>query len=381
MGKANGKMNILFPFVGDSVGGSHISTVELIKGLKKKKYHVFVVLHMEGPLADYLDGMGMRYSLLPVTKLAGDSPNKFSILVSIIRNLRSFINYMDSNNIYLVHGNDLRINLTWSFPAKLSGRKFIWHQRTLLSSSPLWRLIDYISDYFIAISSIVMSKAPSNISQANKSIVYNPFRISNRVDKSVSRIQFCNKYGFHHDHYLVGYVGRLVDYKKIDFVIDCLIATDMYIQAGRKISFVIVGDGDNDYIDKLHGKIRDHDSLGNVKLIGFVTNSDSLIASLDLLVAPSVFDAFGRSIVEAMLHKTPVLASAVGGHLEIIENSVTGYLYDPDNCSDFIDKLKVISKSEVSNVTGNAYLMACERYAADTHVDNVIAIYNRFSNL
>ena len=38
-------MKILFPFVGDSVGGSHLSSLNLCKTLKANNYEVVVLLH------------------------------------------------------------------------------------------------------------------------------------------------------------------------------------------------------------------------------------------------------------------------------------------------------------------------------------------------
>ena len=45
---------ICFPFVGDTLGGSHISSLELIKQLKRSNHQVDVVLHKKGALYNYL---------------------------------------------------------------------------------------------------------------------------------------------------------------------------------------------------------------------------------------------------------------------------------------------------------------------------------------
>ena len=45
---------ILYPFVGDSVGGSHISTIITIKNLDKKRFIYDVVLEENGVLAKVL---------------------------------------------------------------------------------------------------------------------------------------------------------------------------------------------------------------------------------------------------------------------------------------------------------------------------------------
>ena len=37
--------NILFPFIGDSIGGSHIATINLINNLDKNKFKAKILIH------------------------------------------------------------------------------------------------------------------------------------------------------------------------------------------------------------------------------------------------------------------------------------------------------------------------------------------------
>ena len=49
----------------------------------------------------------------------------------------------------------------------------------------------------------------------------------------------------------------------------------------------------------------------------------------DILINPSVSEAFGMSLVEAMASQTPVVATRVGGMTEIVEDGETGLLVEP----------------------------------------------------
>ena len=42
------KKRICFPFEGNNLGGSHYSTLELIKNLDTKKFETLIVLHKKG---------------------------------------------------------------------------------------------------------------------------------------------------------------------------------------------------------------------------------------------------------------------------------------------------------------------------------------------
>ena len=165
-------MKILFPFVGDSIGGSHISTLTLYSSLVDSNISALIVLHEDnGPLSQYLRNKNIPFSILKSSRLAGESHRKLSIIISILTNFFRFSRFIRMHKIDIVHGNDLRVNLSWSLPSRFASKGFIWHQRTLLSSSKFWLLIRYLCDYFVAISDVVMQSAPRNIQDGDRKSV------------------------------------------------------------------------------------------------------------------------------------------------------------------------------------------------------------------
>jgi len=54
-----------------------------------------------------------------------------------------------------------------------------------------------------------------------------------------------------------------------------------------------------------------------------------LYSAADVAVVPSLQEAFGKTLIEAMACATPVVAFASGGPLDIIEHRVDGYLAKP----------------------------------------------------
>ena len=47
-----------------------------------------------------------------------------------------------------------------------------------------------------------------------------------------------------------------------------------------------------------------------------------------MVVVPAINDGFGRTLIESMLHRVPVIASRSGGHVEIIKSGYNGVLVD-----------------------------------------------------
>ncbi|MBT7556040.1 glycosyltransferase family 4 protein [Candidatus Woesearchaeota archaeon] len=378
-------MNILFPFPGDSVGGNHWSAINLYKELRKKsEVNVFIVIHIaDGPLSQLLDRINIPYTILPIKHLAGENEKLLSIIYRVTLNLRLIYSFIIDNKIDIVHGNDLRINLTWSLPVRISKAKYIWHQRQLLSDSIKWHMIDFLSDYVISISEYVYKTFPANIGNSKKSIINNPFDIYTLYDKKDSRNIISNRYKINNSFFMIGYIGRLAPCKNIEIILHALKKIILTKSCEFKFHLLIVGEGDNEYKRRLIN-ITDSNGLKDyVTFTGFVDNSSLILSSLDLLIASSTNEPFGRVLVESMLQKTLVLASNLGGHLEIVQNNKTGLLYDASSVQSLCDQIiNVMSKQySCNNITELAYDNATVHYNSSNHADSVIYIYQKLLKL
>jgi len=336
---------------------------------------VIIVLHIDGgPLSKYLHNRNIPFSILKSLRLAGEEPGKLSIFLGMLVNFFHFSKFIKTHGIDIVHGNDLRVNLSWSLPAKVFSKGFVWHQRTLLSTSKFWLLIRYLSNYFVAISDVVMQSAPKNIQVDKKKTVYNPINIGHAENKKYSRSYVVEKYNIPHDCFLLGCVGRIVDYKNINFVIKNIF--DIRHSLNKNVYLIVVGTGSEEYVNELKKYANSVGVSNYIIFTGFLDNPNKIVASLDLLVAPSLIDAFGRTIIEAMLQKTPVLAAKSGGHMDIISDGVNGMFYEPTIKDDFIKKVSIImNRTNISELSDNAYQFAQFNFSPKQHLNNILPIY------
>ncbi|MDZ7782435.1 MAG: glycosyltransferase [Halioglobus sp.] len=68
-----------------------------------------------------------------------------------------------------------------------------------------------------------------------------------------------------------------------------------------------------------------------------------ILQLMDLFVLPSLGEGISNTVLEAMASGVPVVATAVGGNLELVENNVTGSLVPVGNefalCDALIENL------------------------------------------
>jgi glycosyltransferase involved in cell wall biosynthesis len=368
-------MKVLFPFVGDSVGGSHKSTIALIQSLISHGVDVKILLHKgDGQLSDYLNLHNLKFEILPARYLAGESPSPFGVLFGVLINFYKIYSYIYRNKITVVHANDLRIILTWAIVVKCTKSKFIWHQRTLLSPSYYWRLINYLADHLVAISEVVYSTVPPNIPAHKKHLIYNPINTEYLHNSSFLRDSIQKKYNIPSNCTILGYVGRLSEeWKRVDFLISCF---SSILKKDKKFHLLIVGLCDSEYCNFLKRITHDLGIENYVSFVGFIPDPLPIMNFIDILIAPSREEPFGRTLLESMSQKTIVIASKSGGHREIISDN-NGLFFNLDDCNDLEEKIKYVKRNtdSVNKIIENAYEYVINNFSSSIHMEKVIGLY------
>ena len=158
------------------------------------------------------------------------------------------------------------------------------------------------------------------------------------------------------DDLVVGTVGRIKKDKGQTYLLEVVKKLmDVY----PNVKFVISGDvfqGQDHFSDELKERITDLGLEDSVLLTGFCEDTAELLGSFDIFVSPAIVpEGFGLSILEAMAVGKPVVATALGGPMELVEHNVTGFL-TPANDSDGMLRsiLKLAEDGNLRNSMGRA---------------------------
>lgn len=109
---------------------------------------------------------------------------------------------------------------------------------------------------------------------------------------------------------------------------------------------------------------------------GYIRNVGAAFAAADAAVSSSRSEGLPFNVVEAMLCSLPVIASRVKGHTDLVEDGVTGYLYDYNDEAAFAEAVKrLYNDREAAQTMGAAGKEKADRYALENAFQAVMDAY------
>jgi glycosyltransferase involved in cell wall biosynthesis len=125
---------------------------------------------------------------------------------------------------------------------------------------------------------------------------------------------------------VIGFVGRLAEAKDPVTLIDAM--PDL-LAAEPSTLLLIIGDGPQR--KKLSDRCRQNDVSHAVKFAGYQENMAEAYRAMDVLAFATRYEGLPVSIIEAMLMRIPIVASAAPGVTDIVQDGSTGLLVTPSN--------------------------------------------------
>jgi L-malate glycosyltransferase len=156
-----------------------------------------------------------------------------------------------------------------------------------------------------------------------------------------SRLDSRRALGLDEDAIVFGCVARLTEVKRHADLIEAFARVHQSLPQAR---LVIIGDG------PLLGEIRSHiaalNITGAVTLLNFRDDVDTLLPALDAVVLASSSEGMSNALLEAMACALPVIATAVGGNLHLVQHETTGLLVPPRDPLSLAAAMQTIGRSQ-----------------------------------
>ena len=383
---------ILYAHSSDEMYGSDVVLFELVRRLDPTRFRPLVVtptdLQYEGLLSRALANVHIEHQALdmPVLRRRHLSPAGLPAFGRRLwRGPRSLEALIRERDIVLAHTNTAAV---WgaALAARRAGVPHLWHVHEIITH-PVWIrrftawIIARYSDHVVAISRAVADHLLTDQPDlAPRLSVIHDAVDTTRFRPDIDARSLRAEWRVRDDEVLVGVVGRISAWKGQDFFLQAFARAR---SNAPNLRAVIVGDvvpGETWRRDALQQKARELGVADRVIWAGYRTDSERVMAALDVLALPSIRpEPFGMVVVEAMAAGKPVIATAAGGPLETVLDRKTGRLVSPRDPQDMAQALVELAlRPDLRARWGEQARKRVERhFGFERHVAEFQALYER----
>jgi len=345
-------------------GGAQESYTGLLLGLDRTRYEVRALSLSAGSAVQRLRALGVEVDVL-------DEPDDESAV-------RELAGWLRRNEIDLVHAHMFRAETIGTRAAVAAGTPVIVatvHSSRVRSDADRARLASLtpsMDRLVVPSDSIARKVRAEGRVGARFAVIPNGVDLS-RFSSPVPACRLRSEFGIPAGAPLLGVVARLEPEKGHRHLVAAMPAI---LRAAPNAWLAVVGEGSQ--ADALRAQAADLGVAGHVVFTGRRDDVVALTADLTIAVMPSLREAQGISILEAMALRRPVVAAAVGGIPEVITDGVDGLLVPPaDPAALAVAVVRLIRDPVLrERIAGAGYRTVVDRFSIEAQVRRTEAVYD-----
>jgi len=293
-------------------GGTQHQMIELLRRLPSKRWEVHVaLLHAAGEWLDL-----MREAAVTVTEFSFPSFRH----PDAMRQVLAFRRWCQTHGIVVVHTSDLYTNIFGLPAAAAAGVPVrIGNRREINPDKTHSQIMLQRAAYQFATRVVANSRAAADRLRFERVPAGRVATVFNGIDSCAFATTRSRR-----PLRKVAVVANLRKEKGHDVLID---SAPEILRHFPDATFDIVGGGPE--LGALRARVEAQGVAEAFTFIGYQDDVAQRLKDADIFVLPSRSEAFPNAVLEAMAASLPIVASAVGGVLELIEDGRTGLLIAP----------------------------------------------------
>lgn len=346
-------MKIAFYNHTSTISGAEISLLLTAKHLTRVQPIIFAP---EGELLEKARDQGLEVVPLPSYR-ARLTRNPFLMTIYVFGMLIAgwrLALLMRKSGVDMIHANSIRAGIMAGLFRWYHRKPVVWHVRDMPPKGIIGRVIRRFAgstaSALIGISEPVIQALNHPAVAGNCHLVHNgvelrPYRAEER--QSI-RQRIRRELGLPQESEVMVIIGQIAPWKRQE---DAVEAFSRLFREGRQAYLLIVGEAkfrqeNEEYLISLKQKVKTLRLEDKVIFTGFREDVLEICCAADLLLLCSDHEPFGRVIIEAMSQGTPVVATRGGGVPEIIQDGVSGLMYEIGNVEELQDRIRDILDNE-----------------------------------
>jgi len=370
-----------------TVGGSHLCMYNLIKNMDKRKFEFTTGFYENNRFAEKYNAIGIDVEILQrcLVRIGNVFSRKIRNWYSSEYKFKKYLSeyFREKQFHIIVINNSIWPTLSFAQVCKRENIPLIVYERGLAS---------YDKKHITASSDISLSIPISNF--IKKNLLKHQFRtpeierIYDGIDPTnykVSRSQSEIKKAFNHpsDSRVVGIIGNVRPWKGQDYFINAFKELSAQYQNLYGLIVGSWGKDENGFHKMLLENIQKSGLENRLIFLGYREDIPEILSILDVFVHASVkAEPFGMVLLEAMAAGTPIVATNVGGPVEILNNGECGILVPQKNshaiaraCTRYLDDPKFKKKS-----VDKAYTRLINNFHINGTIENTSALFEKVYN-
>ena len=344
------------------VGGVETGTIDLSRYLIEKGYKAVVVSN-GGELVKELEKMGVVHYRLPVHRKS---------LITAFKMVKELVKIIQSEKIDIVHARSRVPGWIAFFAARKTNTAFVTTCHGYYSMHFFSRVMGWAKPIIV----------PSQVIGKHMIDDFNvPFKRIRLIPRWVDLNRFALRSNDRRSktQFTIGIVGRITPLKGHEYLLKAMVRI---LRSVPYVKLLIIGDAPVNkmhYKDELKTLTRRLGLTHHVDFLGKRKDVPKLLSKLNLLVlSTTTEEAFGRVILEAQASGVPVVATRVGGVIDIFEVGKTGYLVprkSPESMAEAI--IKILKNAKLAKeLSENAYKKVKDKFTLDKMAEKILAVYN-----
>jgi glycosyltransferase involved in cell wall biosynthesis len=375
---------VLHPITRLIIGGAQENTMLTADLLDKSEWTVDVLCGPQtGPEGSLIEEVRQRGIALTIEPTLVREINPVKDIKAILQLTR----FIKQGNYLIVHTHSSKAGILGRWAAKLAGTPIIVHtvhgwghhdrQRPLIRKFyiVLEKLTLPFTDKLIAVSPRDIEKGlRDGVGQLeNYVVIRSGIELDRFGHPRVSRAETRAELGIPLNAPVVGTVTRLSPQKApLDFVQ----AAGIIVQNLPEAWFVMVGDGPlRTQVEALAAELGLTDRL---VLTGLRRDVPELMAAFDIFVLSSLWEGLPRVLPQAMATGLPVVATAIDGNAEAVQDGRNGRLVPPSDPAALAQAVsELLGNPPLAVEMGAAGRQRALEFSAQKMVDDIAALYTR----
>ncbi|HWB32286.1 MAG TPA: glycosyltransferase [Acidobacteriaceae bacterium] len=309
------------------IGGVEIAVLRMVAATQNDFHHIAFCLPDANVLKAAFAEMGV-----PTVEYEPPTPSLRHI-ARFLGESRALAGKIRASNANIVHFSEIKAAEDCSLAARWARTRILCHVRNTYPDVT-WRKQAALSlvDRFIFVSQEAKRQFGMKLPENEKCVIYDAIEIPD-IDVAAIRTAMRRELGIELDRPVVGMVARVNPQK--DYFTLAAAAAEVLQQRPDTV-FLVVGDNalvelNRQHYQKLDKTLRELGIERSFIFTGHRKDVPNLIAAMDISILSTHREGFGLCIAESMALEKPVVATGVGGLLEVVEHGKTGLLHDHQN--------------------------------------------------